>query len=70
MEDFSRYTFCKHSEFHEGRGQITKFQIDLPDSVQTIVITPFCYAIFPTPGIDFHIRGTIQAVPNRGDPLL
>ena len=29
-----------------------------------------CYAVFPAPGIDFHIRGTILAVPDLVGPLL
>lgn len=70
MGGFSRYTFYRCCEFHEGRGQITKFQTGLPDPAQAIVIIHLCYAVFPALGIDFHIRGTILAVPDLVGPLL
>lgn len=67
---FSRYTFCRCCEFHEGRGRITNVQAGLPDSAQAIVIISLCYAVFPALGIDFHIRGTILALPDLVGPLL
>ena len=70
MGNFSRYTFYRCCEFHEGRNWITKFQIGLPDSAQAIVIIRLCYAVFPAPSIDFHISGTILSVPDLVDPLL